>query len=386
MGFTYITGIDSVALDKIKTSNMAEDYLDLIVGGNTEASMASQELSRVLENMRMEFPRKHGTPIPVEETVVKFADGDTQTATNSYLSRFGSFKTKIKDGKTAMIFDISDNDMRNLTSEQINKKIMRNTKAVVGTYQNYYRPYSVLCDMLTGTSFNDTIPALASGTEKGMLDGIYGIARGELYNNYLLPTATSMNRNHFLTIKGAVNTPLSSSDIQRAIKLVKETTLYGRGGGSQAGVLVLGNPFTIQNLSNIYNDTKNKDLGIFGEAIQMYDAYFKPIEGFHDDFLVFIDMSYEERLIAHGVNEDPEQRGFGIYAKKDLETFETFDDLRGEKLYIFEEENYFVNKLSALVMDVNPARANTNGKMTTASETVLNSWIANMRATYTETL
>ena len=149
---------------------------------------------------------------------------------------------------------------------------------------------------------------------------------------------------------------------------------------------MLGNPFTIQNLSNIYNDTKNKDLGIFGEAIQMYDAYFKPIEGFHDDFLVFIDMSYEERLIAHGVNEDPEQRGFGIYAKKDLETFETFDDLRGEKLYIFEEENYFVNKLSALVMDVNPARANTNGKMTTASETVLNSWIANMRATYTETL
>lgn len=386
MGFTYITGIDSVALDKIKTSNMAEDYLDLIVGGNTEASMASQELSRVLENMRMEFPRKHGTPIPVEETVVKFADGDTQTATNSYLSRFGSFKTKIKDGKTAMIFDISDNDMRNLTSEQINKKIMRNTKAVVGTYQNYYRPYSVLCDMLTGTSFNDTIPVLASGTEKGMLDGIYGIARGELYNNYLLPTATSMNRNHFLTIKGAVNTPLSSSDIQRAIKLVKETTLYGRGGGSQTGVLVLGNPFTIQNLSNIYNDTKNKDLGIFGEAIQMYDAYFKPIEGFHDDFLVFIDMSYEERLIAHGVNEDLEQRGFGIYAKKDLETFETFDDLRGEKLYIFEEENYFVNKLSALVMDVNPARANTNGEMTTASETVLNAWIANMRATYTETL
>ena len=47
MGFTYITGIDSVALDKIKTSNMAEDYLDLIVGGNTEASMASQELSSV---------------------------------------------------------------------------------------------------------------------------------------------------------------------------------------------------------------------------------------------------------------------------------------------------------------------------------------------------
>ena len=115
----------------------------------------------------------------------------------------------------------------------------------------------------------------------------------------------------------------------------------------------------------------------------MYDAYFKPIEGFHDDFLIFLDMSFEGKLLAHGINEDPEQRGFGMIMHNDTGTFEKFEDIKGSSLFIFEEENFIVNRLSGLILDVNPTRANTNGEMTTASETALNTWISALRDTYT---
>ena len=383
MAFTYITGSDSVALDKIQNvSPTGEEILGLITGGNTQDSLATKELARVMTALRVDMPRVFGTPIPVEETVVKFAEGDTQTASTEYLTKFSSFKTKITNGYTVDVYDVSDKDVRNSTSEKLMNKMLDKTRKAVGAYQNAYLPYSILSDLFTGATFLDTIPAKDTGTIEGFASGKFGIARGEKYDNYLLPTATSNTRNHFLTIEGNANTPLASRDVQRAVKLLKETLHYGLGGGDQTGVLVLGNPFTIQNLSNIYNDTQNKDKGIFGETISMYDAFFKGIEGFHDDILVFIDMSYENRLLAHGVNEQIDQRGFGFYGKRDLTSFETYEDLRGEKLFIFEEENYFVNKLSVVVMDVNPTRANTGGIMDVASETVLNNWILAMRATY----
>ena len=389
MAMTFITGIDSPALDQISLKEGTAGYqiVEAIVGGNDLASLASDDLTSVLMNMRMDMPRINGTPIPVEETVVKFAKGDTQTASTEWLTKRGSFKHKVAEGYTVEVFDFSDADIRavrNLNKGSVAPlmdKILKRTESAVNAYKYTYTPNSMLADLLSGITFRDTLPALDNGTGKFWSN--FGFARGESYNNYLLPTATSMTRNHYLTIKGNSGQALQSTDIQRALKLIKDTVHYGKGGGSQKGVLVLGNYFTIQNLSNVYGDAQNKDKGIFGETISMYDAYFKPIEGFHDDFLIFLDMSFEGKLLAHGINEDPEQRGFGMIMHNDTGTFEKFEDIKGSSLFIFEEENLVVNRLSGLILDVNPTRANTNGEMTTASETALNTWISALRDTYT---
>jgi hypothetical protein len=388
MAMTFITGIDSAYLDQINLKEGTAGYqiVEAIIGGNDVESLYSDDLTKILLNMRQDMPRINGTPIPVEETVVKFAKGDTQTASSEWLTKRGSFKHKVAPGYTVEVFDFSEKDIRDVRN--LNKgsvaplmdKIVKRTTSATNTYKNTYTPNSILADLLSGTSFRDELPALDGGT--GRFWSNFGFARGEQYNNYLLPTATSMTRNHYLTIKGNSGQATQSTDIQRAIKLLKETVHYGKGGGSQKGVLVLGNYFTIQNLSNIYGDTLHQDKGIFGETIAMYDAYFKPVEGFHDDFLLFIDMSFEGKLIAHGINEDPEQRGFGMIIHNDTGAFEKLDDIKGNSLFIFEEENFVVNRLSGVLLDVNSSRANTNGEMTTDSETVLNTWIEALRDTY----
>lgn len=388
MAMTFITGIDSASLDQIKPAVGTDGYaiIEAIVGGNDQSTQASDDLTRILMGMRKDMPRINGTPIPVEETVVKFKKGDTQTASTQWLTKRGSFKHKVALGHTAEVFDFSDAEIRavrNLnggSTAPLMKKIVDRTKSAVNAYQNTYLPNSILADLLSGTSFRNTIPPLDGGTGKFWSE--FGFARGEAYNNYLLPTATDMTRNHYLTIKGTSGTALSSLDIQRAITLVTETSHYGKGGGRQKGVAVLGNYFTIQNLANIYQYAGNKDMGIFGETITMYDAFFKPVVGWHSDFLVFIDMSYEEKLIAHGINADPEQVGFGMIVQDDQSTFEKFEDIKGNSLFIFEEENEIVNRLSGLILDVNSTRANTDGKMTTASETAINAWIGALRDSY----
>ena len=219
---------------------------------------------------------------------------------------------------------------------------------------------------------SDKIPTLDGGTTG--LAGYkraFGFARGEDYADFLTTADGVTTRNHYRTIKGATWT---TTDIIDAIDLVINTNMY-----SGQGVIVLGNPRTVQAVASLANAPENKDIEIFGRVTSALGADWKQVNGMHPDFLIFLDKGYlngSSPLLVRGVEVDEAQRGLGMMYKNDLKAFKSIVEMNGAKFRIFPEEWYMTYRLSGVILDTKAGRGDASGTMQAASVTALENWVS----------
>jgi len=350
-----------------------------IVASNSLPMQFTTALNMILGQMEIEVPRKEGSPLPVEVHNVKFTQGSIQTSAKEFREYKDKFDTTRSVGYNVMNFDYDDETILQARNNGIDldarelKKLMK----IRNTYINKYLPFSRLKAVITGTTEIDTIPTLDSGTT-GLAGYVrsFGFARGEDYADFLTTTDGVTTRNHYRT---ATTATYASTDITTCIDLIEDTNMY-----SGKGVIALGNPRTVQNVALLASANENKDISMFGELTDAFGAKWAKVPGMHKDFIIFLDMGYVEAtgqpLLVRGVEIDEEQRGIGIVMKDDIKAFKSVIDMNGSKTRIFPEEWYQTYRLAGVILDINSARYDAGGVMTSggASEIALNAWVTTM--------
>lgn len=392
MAITTITGKHSKALERVNVgaSESLQEIFNTVVAGNTADVQNINEVNKVLSAFEKEMPRTSGQAISFEKLNIKFTKGSFQTASREFLSSWNSLRLTKEAPKNVSVLDLSDDtvmaaDRGEVDIDGLNTKL---TNHIMGMYVNSYLTGHRIHGLLTGNTLSDTIPAIKLDTDE-MTYGSFGFARGGKYTD-LVAVGSNPIRNHYRCIEATSATAVQSKDIMNAIKSIKTTKMYGKGGG-QKGVVVLGEYFTIQQIANNFNDTVNKDLQ-FGlntdDTIQvksMYGADFISMEGLHPDYLIFLDKSYMNgNLVIHGVENSVDQVGLGMKFKTDLSTFVSIRDMQGVDMILFPEERFTVEKLSGVILDVNPDHFDSAGIIGAGStaETQLNQYIADLKAEY----
>ncbi len=361
-----------------------------VVAGNTADIQNINDTNRVLSAFEKDVPRVSGQAISFETLNIKFTKGDYQTASREFQSAWNSLRLSKHPGYNISVLDLSDETILasqrgEVDIEGLNVKKVQN---VMSFYVNSYLPGHRMHALVTGNTLSMDLPAIqADGTE--MSYGTFGFARGGNYKNHVT-AGTNAVRNHYRCIKASSATQVQSKDIMDAVKLIKTTKHFGKGGG-QKGVVVLGEYFTIQSIANVANAQETKDIqfGLNSDdkitVKSMYGAEFVSVEGMHSDYLIFLDKSYlNSGLIMRGHENSVKQVGLGLKYKENNQTFEKIEDLQGMDMRLYPEERFVIEKLSGLILDVNPDHFNTDGiiKTGTTAETQLKTWVADMVAEY----
>jgi len=351
-----------------------------IVASNSLDVQFTNDLNRVLAPMEIQVPRINNTPLPVKVHNSKFTPGGVDTSAKEFRAYMDKFDMTKSRGYNIFNFDYSDETILEAQNYNIDldNEALQAMKTFRGTYINKYLPFSRLKSIITGTTQSDEVPTLDSGTAG--LAGYkraFGFARGEDFADFLTTTDGVTTRNHYRT---TVASTYSSTDITNAIDLITDTNMY-----SGKGVIALGNPRIIQNLALLANAPENADIAYFGNVTEMFGASFKKIEGFHKEFLIFLDKGYIEQsgtpLLVRGVEVTEAQRGFGIMIKNNLNSFETVSDMNGSKTRVFPEEWYMTYRLSGAILDIaGGTRADASGTMQEPSITALENWVTTMNS------
>jgi hypothetical protein len=366
------------------------EIFSTIVAGNTADIQNINETNRVLSAFEKDVPRVSGQAISFETLNIKFTKGDYQTASREFQSAWNSLTLAKAPGYNVGVLDLSDETI--LASQRGEVDIeglnVKKVKNVMSFYVNSYLVGHRMHALITGNTLSPDLPTLqADGTV--MNYGTFGFARGGSYKDHVT-AGSPVVRNHYRCIKSATAVQVQSKDIMEAIKAIKTTKHYGKGGG-QKGVVVLGEYFTIQSIANVANsnDTKDIQFGINADdkitVRSIYGAEFIPVEGMHSDYLIFLDKSYlNSGLIMRGHENAVNQMGLGLKYKENNQTFEKIEDLKGMDMRLFPEERFVIEKLSGLILDVNPDHFATTGVIGagTPAETQLKTWVADMVAEY----
>lgn len=381
--FNGKNGIGVIPNIKYGASDDLKGVFAEIVASNSLDVQFTNDLNMVLAPMEIEVPRINDTPLPVKVHNVKFTKGGVQTSAKEFRPYMDKFDMSKSQGYNVFNFDYDDDTILEAENYKVNldAEALQALRTVRGTYVNKYLPFSRLKSVITGTTQSDTIPTLDGGTT-GLSGYIraFGFARGEDYADFLTTTDGVTTRNHYRTTVGST---YASTDITNAIDLITDTNMY-----SGKGVIVLGNPRVIQNLALLANAPVNADIAYFGNVDKMFGASFKKIEGFHKEFLIFLDMGYINQsgtpLLVRGVEVSETQRGMGIMLKNDLKAFESVTEMNGSKTRIFPEEWYMTYRLSGAILDIaGGARAAGSGEMGATSVTALEAWVTTMNGYFT---
>lgn len=380
MSLQIINGIHTAGIEVAKNFDVAYDFLAVLKSGNTVEDQMQNEINQVLMPFVVDVERIDGQPLPVKEHNIRFTKGGVQTTAKEFLPYWSTFNLEKSQGRNVEIANFTDETLfeyKNLGIDPM-EKVMEDMEGVYGVYNNAYLPNVMLKSLICGTTITDALPAIDNGT--GQYTTSFGFARGESYDSYLHAKTTTKTMNLYRVIKTST---IAGTDIRTTAKMLRETKLFGKGGG-QKGIMAIGAPDTIQNLASMANSPENKDLGIFGDVTYMYGVNFKKVEGMHDGFLIFLDMSYMNRLIVRGVNKDPEQRGLTFIPKNDIQTFSTFKDFVGGKARIWEEEYYMPYRLSGAILGVDPTFADAGQiiKAGSPAELALEAWITALTEEY----
>jgi len=351
-----------------------KDIFGEIIASNSQAVQFTNEINAVLAPMEVEVPRKNNSPLPVKVHNVKFAEGGVQTSAKEFRPYMDKFDMTKSQGKNVMVVQFDDETILEARNNKVDldMQVLENIREIRGVYVNKYLAFSRLKAVITGTTLSDTIPTLDSGTTG--LAGYkraFGFARGEDYSDFLTTADGVTTRNHYRTIKGSTWT---TTDITDAIDLVINTNVY-----SGQGVIVLGNPRTVQAVASLANAPENKDIEIFGRVTSALGADWKQVNGMHPDFLIFLDKGYlngSSPLLVRGVEVDEAQRGLGMMYKNDLKAFKSIVDMNGAKFRIFPEEWYMTYRLSGVILDTKAGRGHASGTMQADSVTALENWVA----------
>ncbi len=383
----FSKGLARVSVD---ANEAVKEVMGTIVAGNTADVQNINETNLILSQFEKKIPRVSGQAISFENLNIKFTKGEYQTASREFQSSWTSLKLAKHPGYNVAVLDLSDetilaSDRGEVNLDQVN---MNKVKAIMSFYVNSYLTGHRMHALITGNTLTKTLPVLKADGD-AMDYGTFGFARGGNYKNHV-SAGTNPVRNHYKCIKATSATTVQSTDIMDAVKAIKKTKHYGKGGGAK-GVVVLGDYFTIQSIANVANSTETKDKQFgFNEGTSisiysMYGAEFMPMEGMHEDFLIFLDKSYMNgNLIMHGVENSASQEGLALKYKENNQIFEKMEDLKGADMRLFPEERFVIEKLSGLILDVNPLHFHSTGIIQTGSnaETALTTWVTDLVSEY----
>jgi len=380
MSLQIINGIHTAGIEVAIGNEVAWDFLAILKSGNTVEDQMQNEINQMLSPFVVEVPRIDGQPLPVKEHNIRFTKGGVQTTSKEFLPYWSKFNLEKSQGRNVEIGNFTDDTLFEYKNLGINPmdKIMEDMEGVYGVYNNAYLPNVMMKSLISGTTITDALPAIDNGT--GQYTTSFGFARGESYDSYLHAKTTTKTVNLYKVIKSAT---IAGSDIRAMAKTLRETKLFGKGGG-QKGILAIGAPDSVQNLASLANAPENKDLGIFGNVDYMFGVNFKKVEGMHDGFFIFLDMSYMNKLIVKGVNKDEEQRGLTFIPKNDIQTFVNFKDFVGGKARIWEEEYYMPYRLSGGILGIDPTfyDADMIIKAGSPAELALEAWMTALTEEY----
>ena len=386
MAIEILNGVHTAGLEIENFDELVIEMMTTLGAGNTVESQNVNTLNAILQPMEEVVERLDGHKLPIEYHDVKFTEGGIQTSAKEFREYYDSFTLGVSEGMNVQAYDFSTATVMAFKNKGINPltKEVKKLDKVVSSYRNTYLPLKRLGAFLTGSSLTTAIPSKDGGT--GTYARAFGWARGEDFTGFVDSNiAGDTVRNHYRVIKGNVGDALSTEDLKDLIDSISDTKMFGAGVGGDQGIIALAHPRTVEDLFALANAPENKDRAIFEavDSVFMFGVDFVKVQGFHKDFILFLDKSYANQMLLHAVNPDETQRGIAIVPKEPKETFKTAYDLDGAKVHIFAEEFYVPYRLSGGILSINPAHATADGTMDTVGATALNAWADVLKGRYT---
>lgn len=384
MAIEILNGVHNAGLEREKFNEYVLQMMAELRAGNTIESQNINVINAILEPMEEMVERLDGHKLPVEYHEIKFTEGGITTSAKEFREYMDAFTLTVSEGHNVQAYDFSVDTVMAFKNKKIDPLSLevKKLERIVSAYKNSYLPNVRMLAMVTGSSMTTAIPALDGGT--GSYTSAFGWARGEDYTGFVdINESGDEIRNHYKVIKGTTSDSLSSEDLKLLIDSIQDTKLFGTGGGEQ-GVIALAHPRTIEDLYDLANAPENKDKAIFEkiDSVYMFGCDFVKVQGFHKDFIVFFDKSFMGQLMLHAVNVDPTQRGIAIVPKTPRDTFATAYDLDGAKVHVFAEEFHMPYRLAGGILSVNPLHATSDGNMSTAGATALNTWASTLQGRF----